>query len=284
MSALEDHAGDVLTKAAAGLGISQAELAVRADCSVADLRDFLSDVENARPVSAPLACRLAAAVGLDAEAYANLARAGYAPDVRLPDWIVCVPGRYGGMIVNAWVIRPPGWACAVVVDAGTDAEGVIRATDSLACKPAALLITHDHGDHVAAMEQLRAQFPAMSVFSSAGDEINNTRVLAPGDLVPGLPGAVRVLATRGHTDGSVSYFFDELPMPVCAVGDALFAGSIGGPRYSYEVALADLAASLLPLPDATLVLPGHGPPTTIGLEKSWNPFLVALRTNVQASL
>ena len=84
----------------------------------------------------------------------------------------------------------------------------------------------------------------------------------------------------GHTQGSVTF---QLPAArdagVMFSGDLLFAGSIGRtdlPGGDYETIMESLARVCLPLPDATVVLPGHGPQTTIGAERAANPFLVPL--------
>ena len=78
--------------------------------------------------------------------------------------------------------------------------------------------------------------------------------------------------TRGHSPGGITYVVNGLPNRIAIVGDALFAGSMGGGNISYSDALETNRLSLFTLPDDTIVCPGHGPLTTIGEEKVHNPF------------
>jgi glyoxylase-like metal-dependent hydrolase (beta-lactamase superfamily II) len=82
---------------------------------------------------------------------------------------------------------------------------------------------------------------------------------------------IEILHTPGHTDGSVCYVIGD----VVFTGDMLFAGSVGGAygdKSTYADILRSISTKLFALPDATTVMPGHGPPTTIGLERGHNPF------------
>lgn len=86
---------------------------------------------------------------------------------------------------------------------------------------------------------------------------------------------IRVIALPGHCVGAVGYVVERIEPPVCVTGDALFAGSIGGcaPGEPYRQALDSLRKEVMTLPDETLLLPGHGPATTVGSERTANPFL-----------
>ena len=78
--------------------------------------------------------------------------------------------------------------------------------------------------------------------------------------------------TSGHSVGGITYVVSGLARPVAVVGDALFAGSMGGGMVSYADALANNRRHILSLPDPTVVCPGHGPLSTVGEEKQHNPF------------
>ena len=84
--------------------------------------------------------------------------------------------------------------------------------------------------------------------------------------------SIRAILTSGHSVGGTTFLVDGLSAPVAVVGDALFAGSMGGGMVSYEDALRNNREKLMTLPDETVVCPGHGPLTTIGEEKVANPF------------
>jgi glyoxylase-like metal-dependent hydrolase (beta-lactamase superfamily II) len=91
------------------------------------------------------------------------------------------------------------------------------------------------------------------------------------DLPFGDDAHIRMIHTPGHTDGSVSYLFKSNVF----TGDTLFAGSVGGAYAdvaTYDDILNSVRSKLFTLPDETAVMPGHGPPTTIALEKAHNPF------------
>jgi glyoxylase-like metal-dependent hydrolase (beta-lactamase superfamily II) len=99
--------------------------------------------------------------------------------------------------------------------------------------------------------------------------------MKPGDSVCCGPLVVRACDLSGHAVPALGYHIEGLSMPVLVTGDALFAGSIGGCATPaiYQQALCNLRAVLAPLPDATILLPGHGPATTLGEERGGNPFL-----------
>ena len=105
--------------------------------------------------------------------------------------------------------------------------------------------------------------------SLAGEDLNSGDLLMRGDL------AIRVIGLPGHCPGALGYVVERIEPPVCVTGDALFAGSIGGcaPGEPYRQALEALRTGVMTLPDQTILLPGHGPATTVGSEKRANPFL-----------
>ncbi len=113
--------------------------------------------------------------------------------------------------------------------------------------------------------------------------------LRPPELLAGLDDGQRVsgagmtftaVHTPGHTQGSTCFLLElDGEAPVLFSGDHLFAGSIGRtdlPGGSFEQLMASMAEKILPLDDELLVLPGHGPTTTIGQERRTNPFLAQL--------
>jgi glyoxylase-like metal-dependent hydrolase (beta-lactamase superfamily II) len=79
-------------------------------------------------------------------------------------------------------------------------------------------------------------------------------------------------STTGHTKGGTSYYVTGLAKPVVVVGDALFAASMGNGNVSYRDALSNNRKQIFTLPEETIICPGHGPLTTVGLEKRNNPF------------
>ncbi|MFZ0795575.1 MAG: MBL fold metallo-hydrolase, partial [Candidatus Korobacteraceae bacterium] len=109
----------------------------------------------------------------------------------------------------------------------------------------------------------------------APEKVTIDASLSTGDQVRAGGLVADVMHTPGHTEGSVCLYF--APEKKLIAGDTLFAGSIGRtdlPGGSYEKIMRSLHGPVLALPDETIVVPGHGPLTTIGKERESNPFLV----------
>lgn len=178
-----------------------------------------------------------------------------------------------------------------LVDPGDDAGDILELLGRAGARPAAVLLTHAHFDHVGAVAAVRAALGVpVYLHPDARGQLDAAPLAAerwgfaiepPGppnrDLIPGpleIGGlALAVLHTPGHAPGHVSL---RLPGFVFA-GDALFRGSIGRtdlPGGNHETLLQSIRQELLSLPPETVVLPGHGPESTVGLEARTNPFLV----------
>ena len=198
---------------------------------------------------------------------------------------------------NAYLVTD-GAGAAAIVDPGEDAPLLLGALRASGSRLAAVLLTHGHLDHIAALPALLAAAPA-PVHAAAADaawcfSARNALepyepILAPppdlaADLAEGAAIPVgrlrfRVLATPGHSPGSVCLLLEGAPGEPATLfaGDTLFAGSIG--RTDFEggddAAMAASLRRLASLPPATRVLSGHGPATTIGRELRVNPYLAA---------
>jgi hydroxyacylglutathione hydrolase len=205
---------------------------------------------------------------------------------------------------NCFVVAPgPGERC-VVIDPGIGATAQlddVLATHRL--HPAAVLLTHGHLDHTFSVVPVcdahdvpawihpddrpqltdpltwlaaRPGQPVLGMTNLPAAEPADLRVLADGELldIGGLQLGVR--HAPGHTLGSVVFTLAAPEAPLLFSGDLLFAGSIGRtdlPGGSYPAIVESLERVVLPMPDETVVLPGHGPRTTIGRERATNPYL-----------
>ncbi|MEU7857781.1 MULTISPECIES: MBL fold metallo-hydrolase [Nonomuraea] len=205
----------------------------------------------------------------------------------------------GAFQTNCYVVAPAAGEECVIVDPGQDAvDGVDELLREHRLKPVAVLLTHGHLDHVWSVapvcgardvpawihpdDRHLLSDPAAGWSPTSSSMFGGITLSEPDDVRELSDGAVLPLAgleivvdhTPGHTRGSVSF---RLPDDeVMLSGDLLFAGSIGRsdlPGGDYPTILRSLADKCLPLPDDTVVLPGHGPQTTIGRERATNPYL-----------
>lgn len=146
-------------------------------------------------------------------------------------------------------------------------------------RPVAVLVTHSHPDHVCGLDFLRQRYPALPVYGTdyeKGLRNLDTEANAPaaGDVFAqnGFPSPF-VIATPGHKEDSVCYYFRE--EGILFTGDTLFQESVGRtdlPGGDTGLLLRSLHR-LMELPDDTAVYPGHAYPTTIAHEKAYNPYL-----------
>jgi glyoxylase-like metal-dependent hydrolase (beta-lactamase superfamily II) len=216
----------------------------------------------------------------------------------------------GPWSTNCYVVATAAGEECVIVDPGMDAaDGIAEIVREHRLRPAAVLVTHGHVDHMFCVAPVAGAYDAtayvhpddralltdplaaLSAESAAmllgGDyafaEPADVRELADGDRIEVAGLSIDVDHAPGHTPGSVSFrtpYSDPTETPeVMFSGDLLFAGSIGRtdlPGGDHQTMLHSLATKVLPLADEIVVLPGHGPQTTIGRERATNPFLRGL--------
>lgn len=192
---------------------------------------------------------------------------------------------------NCWLLGLDGRDDCVVIDPGFSAERVRALLRAAGRRPVAALATHGHFDHVGAAAELCGdEVPfhihkddelAMSDpqawgagFASPVGRPGDVRLLSEGDVLDVAGFTVEVMHTPGHTPGSVCFRAEEWVF----TGDLVFRGAIGRSDFPNS-SPRDMEASLrrfLTLPDPVTAHPGHGPDTTVGLERRTNPFLLAL--------
>ena len=211
---------------------------------------------------------------------------------------------------NCYVFGDRSLGTGVVVDPGQDAEEMVRSRlDANGVRCEAILLTHGHLDHLWSAPALAAALDVPVFLHSADRYLWDDPAAAFGNLPPGVLQAqfglewepddervewledgtkltcaglqVEVHHTPGHTPGSSVFLLRETGTddPVLLSGDLIFAGFVGRtdfPRGSFEQQNESLKRVVLPLDDATRIFSGHGPETTVGVERRTNPFVAPL--------
>jgi hydroxyacylglutathione hydrolase len=199
----------------------------------------------------------------------------------------------GPLQCNCSVIGDETTLEAMVIDPGDNIEDVAAIISKHNLKVKQIVITHAHIDHVGGAMKLRAltgapillnqndyallkmiDVQATWVGMESPGEVKIDAELAHGENLSAGSLSANVLHTPGHSEGSVCLYFPAEKLLIA--GDTLFAGSIGRtdlPGGSFEKIMRSLHQRVLALPDDTVVIPGHGPKTTIGDEREGNPYL-----------
>ncbi|MFT3991531.1 MAG: MBL fold metallo-hydrolase [Luteolibacter sp.] len=259
---IEDDFTYVLRKSLLGHGLSPAEAAVKAGLPESDVLAF-----SRGHFSADIARKLAPVLGLQPEAFAT--HPDYEPTLVSSTAINRIILPFGDDTVNAWLIHHG--EMNLLFDAGDIPGSCIKELDRLGVpKPDGVFITHPHGDHITDIPYL-----TLRGVVACGWNVPGTRPVHPGETLDCGLVKLRTYELSGHAVQGLGYFIEDLPDPIFVVGDALFAGSIGGSptQERYRQSLETLRSALKDLPRNTILLPGHGPATRLSEELARNPFL-----------
>lgn len=278
--ALEDAWYDIVHKARIGLGYSVAQVSLSTGLSFETLELWESGAGTPNPAQLD---SLARVLGLDARKLLTIQRGGGlpaalrpAPDAPLQ--VETITGLMRDYPVHAYLIYGAGELDAVLIDTGYEPIHALEAVLHRRLLLRWILLTHCHHDHMEGASLLKAQTGAKvavpraeySTYRSHHREAPDLAVSEGMTIDVGPAVTVSAIPTPGHTAGGTSYRVGGL----CAVGDALFAGSTGRAMSpaGYNVLLSSLRTRILTLPVDTILLPGHGPLTTVGHERRHNPF------------
>lgn len=196
----------------------------------------------------------------------------------------------GRMDTNCYIIADDITKEAAVIDPAEEFDVIRNYIEENNLKVKYILLTHGHGDHILALRQMREYSKApvgihaddeemlgdsnlnySFMFASAPAEEEADFQLKDGDILKLGDSELKIIHTPGHTMGSISILFGKDLLS----GDTLFDQGIGRtdtPGGDYESILKSIKTKLFTLPEHIAVHPGHGPSTTIGKEKSNNPF------------
>jgi glyoxylase-like metal-dependent hydrolase (beta-lactamase superfamily II) len=208
----------------------------------------------------------------------------------------------GPLMVNCYIVGDEETREAGVFDPGGNAEEILEALASEDLTLACIVNTHAHWDHVGGNRELQERTGApilvhadeapslqavsrrAQVYGSQAADSQASRFIREGDTLEIGAVAMDVVDLRGHSPGGLGFVFegemdvdgDRRRITAVICGDALFAGSIGRtdfPGGDMELLLDNIRNKIFTLPEEALVLPGHGPVSTVGREKQTNPFL-----------
>jgi hydroxyacylglutathione hydrolase len=204
----------------------------------------------------------------------------------------------GALGCNCSIVACPETSEALVVDPGDEAPRILGELQKRGWKAVRVVHTHAHFDHVLGTGEVARATGAETalhredrwLYDHVPDQLRlfgmparptpmtpPTRELLGDEVLAFGKREARVLHTPGHTPGSICLFLEASgEAPLLFAGDTLFAGSIGRtdlPGGSFDQIVSSIRGPLFSLPEATLVIPGHGPETTVGMERMDNPFV-----------
>ncbi|HEX8372602.1 MAG TPA: MBL fold metallo-hydrolase [Chthoniobacterales bacterium] len=263
---LEDGYTDVIAKAQRGLGLADSTLAEQSGIELSALKELKEGTVD------PEALRgVAAVLGLNGEALVQLAQGEYQPDVEAPTGLAAFNTPWEDFTVNSYLVWDPATRDAIVFDTGGDATEVLHTIVAEGLTVRYVLLTHTHVDHVFDLDRVVGKTGA-PVFTPAQEPVEGAAALEPGQTFSCGSLTVESRLTDGHSPGGTTFVVSGLEKPIAIVGDAMFAGSMGGAATVWEHALTNNREKILTLSPETVLCPGHGPLTTVALESANNPF------------
>ena len=269
---LEDFHEDILGKAMRGLGVGKNEMASRLNRAKSDIEKILAGGVNEELISS-----MAKELDLDAEKLFRSARKEWCPAPLVVNGLRQFNLLFGEMLVNVFVAWDENSKKAWVFDTGPVAEPILSFVQEQELSVNAIFLTHTHRDHIACLDNLRQRSGNPPVYVHELEALDGCESITEGFSYK--CGSLSLFAkhTHGHALGGMSYVIEGLERPIAVVGDAIFAGSMGGATISYEDALRTNREKIMTLPDDTVLCSGHGPMTTVSEEKKNNPFFPEFR-------
>ncbi len=196
---------------------------------------------------------------------------------------------------NTYIIWLKGRGDCLVIDPGYQPEQILGFLDEHQIVPAAILNTHGHSDHIAGNDALKRRWPDCPLIIGLGDarkltdaELNLSarygraitsppadRTVSQGDQVSAAGFDLEVREVPGHSSGHVIFVWTQNTPSLVFVGDVIFQGSVGRTDFydgDMDQLTEGIRAKVFDLPDDTVLLPGHGSTTTVGIEKRTNPY------------
>lgn len=274
---LEDDFCDILKKARTGQGLSVGDVARMTGLPGGDITAL---ERGDQPRDRTEVRALAKALSLRPEQLEQIAIDKWEPVAqRMPPWVELVHGSINGYGVQGYVVHDEGEA--LLVDTAYNAPAMIDFLRRRGMRLIGIALTHGHADHADGIDQI-LDYHEVPVYLGPEDidllrwRPRTDLLVAPIDGLSIQVGrrTVHCMVTSGHTPGGICYRLDDARLPVCFVGDTLFAGSIGrsNPKELYSTHLDSVRRRVLTLSPDYRLFPGHGPATTVEEELDHNPF------------
>jgi len=192
----------------------------------------------------------------------------------------------GMLDVNCYLVPVAKSHRLYIIDPGGDTEAVVAAAKKFTYDEAIILLSHAHVDHIGAVRDVAKALDISKVYLHKNDvslyESPNNNLLPYIPTAEDLPKITatipgndfEIIETPGHSPGGVCFYFKQIP--AIFVGDTIFSNSVGRsdlPGGNHEQLISSIKNKLMTLPDDLRLYPGHGPATTVGNEKKFNPYL-----------
>jgi 3-hydroxyisobutyrate dehydrogenase len=264
---LEDSFADIVAKAQRGLKLPDEVLAAKSGVPLETLLKV-----KAGEVDEEALPKLAAVLDLGADALLAMARKAWFPRPRAMAGLAQFNTPHEDMTVNSYLVWDGSTGEAIAFDTGATCQPMLDFAREKGLHIRLILLTHTHIDHVMDLERLRGETGAsawvceLENFEGMAESFREGKTFTVGRLT------IDTRQTSGHAAGGITFVVKGLAAPVAIIGDAIFAGSMGGGLISYAEALESNRRKIFTLSDETILCPGHGPLTTVGEEKEHNPF------------
>ncbi|MAF51066.1 MAG: hypothetical protein CMH64_03150 [Nanoarchaeota archaeon] len=245
---LEDEFGDIIKKARRGLNISLNELEEESKISKKDLEKMES--YELKPDEGQIK-KLSKILKLNFIKLKRITLENWEPSKQDLGNVIKIENDYHGYNVNSYLVVEDDEV--VAIDTGANPETIKKKVNELGKELKAVLLTHRHADHSEGVGDLDCKI-IMNLRED--EEISIDKF------------SIKIFATPGHTAGSNSFLIDNFLF----VGDEIFAGSIGNSEIKYDKHLETIKEKIFSLGDDIVILPGHGPITSVKEEKENNPF------------